>query len=195
MTPGPASICRRFIASTRGIAAIEFAMIMPVLLILFLSSFDAANGIAVYMKVRSATYTLGAVTNQYGIGNDAISSADMTAITGATGAVLSPYSNTPTVVTISQIKATSSTAATVSWSYSLNGTALTQGATFTLPTNFAKNSCGGSYPCYVVLAAVSYAYTPEFGAYLSGPITLSDSLYVTPRVSECIQYSGVPSRC
>jgi hypothetical protein len=33
--------CRRFIASQRGVAAIEFAMIMPVLLILFLSSFQS----------------------------------------------------------------------------------------------------------------------------------------------------------
>ncbi|MGH6671664.1 MAG: TadE/TadG family type IV pilus assembly protein, partial [Xanthobacteraceae bacterium] len=64
MTRGPARLCRRFMASTRGVAAIEFAMIMPVLLILFLSSFDAASAVAIYMKVRAATYTLAAVTNQ-----------------------------------------------------------------------------------------------------------------------------------
>lgn len=193
MTLGPAGICRRFIASTRGVAAIEFALIMPALLILFLSSFDAGNGIALYMKVRSATYVLAAVTNQYGIGNSAISPAIMTQITGATSAVLAPYSNTPTVIVISQIKATSKTAATVSWSYTVNGTALT--GSYTLPTNFAKNTCGGTYPCYVILASVSYTYTPEFGAYLTGPINLSDSLYVTPRISACIQYNSTPSSC
>ena len=44
---GLVSVYRRFIASTRGVAAIEFAMILPVMLILLLATFDAGNGIAV----------------------------------------------------------------------------------------------------------------------------------------------------
>jgi Flp pilus assembly protein TadG len=196
MMPRAISIHRRFSVATRGIAAVEFALIMPVLCVLFLTTFDAANAIAVYMKVRAASYTLGAVTNQYGTGVNAISTADMTAITGASAAVLAPYSSTPTVVTITQIKATSSTQAVVSWSYSLNGTALTPGATFaSLPTNFAADTCGGTYPCYAILASVAYTYTPQFGYFLTGPIVLSDALYVTPRISACIQYNSVPSSC
>ncbi len=199
MTRAVLSITCRFAASTRAVAAVEFAMIMPTLLLLFLASFDAANGIAIYMKVRAATYTLAAVTNQYGTGNSAIATADMTAITGATAAVLAPYSSTPTIVTISQIKATSATAATVSWSYSVNGTPLTQGATFTgLPSGMASNTCSSvssSNPCYLIYAQVSYTYTPTFGAYMTGPITLSDTLYVTPRSTVCIVYNSVPSSC
>jgi Flp pilus assembly protein TadG len=185
---------RRFIASTRGVAAIEFAMIMPVLLLLFLGSFDGGRAIAIYMKVRSATYTLAAITNQYAT----MQTTDMTAVTGATGAVLAPYSSTPTVVVISQIQATSATAAKVSWSYSPTaGKALTQGASFnSLPTNFANNTCGGKYTaCYLIFAQVSYTYTPSFGYFVTGPITLSDSLYATPRSTECIQYNSVPSAC
>jgi Flp pilus assembly protein TadG len=196
MILGAISTFRRFVDSSRGLAAIEFAMIMPVILLLFLGSFDAGNAIAVYMKVRSATFSLAAITNQYGIGNASISPATMTAITGATSAILAPYSNTPTVIVISQIKATSSANAVVSWSYSVNGTALTSGAAYNgLPTSFASNSCGGVYPCYVILASVSYSFTPSFGAFLTGPINLADSLYVTPRISTCVQYNSVPSSC
>ncbi len=65
MMRAPVRLYRRFIASTRGVAAIEFAMILPVLLILFLGSFDAGRAIAIYMKVRSASYALAAITNQY----------------------------------------------------------------------------------------------------------------------------------
>ena len=196
MKPVATTICRRFAASTRGIAAVEFALVMPVLLILFLSTFDAANAVAVYMKVRTASYVLAAVTNTYGTGaTNQISSTAMPGIAQAAGAVLAPYTGTPTVV-LSQIKATSNTRAIVSWSYALNGTALTQGNTYSsLPTNFAKNTCGNIYPCYAIVASVSYTYTPTFGYFLTGPLTFSDSLLATPRISTCIQYNSVPGSC
>ncbi|MGC1358226.1 MAG: TadE/TadG family type IV pilus assembly protein [Xanthobacteraceae bacterium] len=188
-------VCRRFLASQRGVAAIEFAMIMPVLLILFLSSFDVGNAIIVYLKVRTATYELAAITNQYGTGSTAqISTSTMSAITSATSQVMAPYSSSSTAVTISQIKATSANAATVSWSYTVNGTALS--GTYTgLPANMAKNSCNKTYPCYFILSSVAYTYTPLFGHYMTGPLTLSDTLLVTPRVSTCVQYNGTPATC
>lgn len=188
-------IARRFAGSTRGIAAVEFGLVMPVLVVMFLSSFDAANAIAVYMKVRSAAYVLGAVTNTYGTGANQISSTAMPGNALAAGKVLAPYTGTP-IVTLSQIKATSNTSAIVSWSYSLNGTALIQGNTYSLlPGNFAKNTCGNTYPCYVIVATVRYTYTPIFGSFITGPITFSDTSLVTPRVSACIQYNSVPSAC
>jgi Flp pilus assembly protein TadG len=194
-------LCRRFAASTRGIAAVEFAMIVPVLLILFLASFDAGRAIAIYMKVRAATFTLASITNQYTTSSNGIQTATMTAITGSSSAVLAPFSNAPIVEKITQIKATSLTAATVSWSYALNGTAYSAGATWTLPTQFTTTTGGvsgsacNSYPCYYIHAEVAYTYTPIFGAFLTGPITLQDQVYVTPRASICVQYNGVPSAC
>ncbi len=190
----------RFIGSKRAVAALEFAMIMPVLLLLFLGSFDAGNAIVVYAKVRAATYSLAAITNQYGDGTNpnypAISTTTMTAITGATTAILAPYASSSATAIVSQIKATSATAAVVSWSYAVNGTALTQNGPFSgLPTNFAADTCNSTYPCYAILAQVSYSFTPMFGAFLTGPITLSDSLYTTPRVSTCVQYNSTPSTC
>jgi Flp pilus assembly protein TadG len=198
MMHGLTSACRRFATSTRAVAAVEFAMILPVLLVLFLSSFDAANGISVYLKVRAATFSLAAITNQYGngIGTNTLSSADMTVLTNATADVLAPYSTTPLVMTISQIKATSASQAVVSWSNSVNGTALTAGSPFTgLPTNIAANSCNATYPCYFIFAQVSYTYTPAFGSYFTGTLVLSDSLYVTPRSSPCVMYNGTPATC
>jgi Flp pilus assembly protein TadG len=41
-------ICRRFVASTRGVAAIEFAIILPVLLLMLLATFDAGRAVAIY---------------------------------------------------------------------------------------------------------------------------------------------------
>jgi Flp pilus assembly protein TadG len=181
MTAIRARLFWRFAASTRGVAAVEFAFMLPILVVMFLGSIDAGRAIAVYMKVRTATYTLDAITNQY----TTIQSTDMTSIVGATSVVLAPYSSSPAIVTISQISVNSATNATVSWSYSLNGTALTQGSTITVPGSFA--TCN-SYPCYLIYGQVSYTYTPLFGYVFPASIPLSDSLYVTPRSSACVLY-------
>ncbi|MGA7788001.1 MAG: TadE/TadG family type IV pilus assembly protein [Xanthobacteraceae bacterium] len=175
---------RRFATSTRGVAAIEFAMIVPVLATMFLASFDGGRAIAIYLKVRAATYALDAIANQY----KTIAASDMTNIVGATAAVLSPYSSTPAIVTISQIAVNSSTSATVAWSYSPSGTALTQGASVTLPANLS--TCG-SYPCYLIYGKVNYAYTPLFGYFTTSAINLSDALYTTPRSSACVVYTPI----
>ena len=189
--PGLVRLYRRFIASTRGVVAIEFAAILPVLLIILLATFDGGRAIVVYMKVRSATYVLASVTNQYSTALP-IQSANMTGIMNATTAVLAPYSNTPLTAVISELKitATKATTATVRWSAAQNGTALASGATVNLPTGISAstNTCG-TYPCYLILAQVSYTYTPVFGYFASGGITLSDTAYATPRSSQCVPYA------
>jgi Flp pilus assembly protein TadG len=185
------TISRRFVGAQRGVAAIEFAIIFPMLLILLLATFDAGGAIAIYMKVRSATYTLAAITNQYSIATP-IQSTDMQAITGATSVVLAPYPSSPTVVTITQIKQTSATQAIVSWSYSVNGTAYSAGTTWTrFPSNLTANNACGSYPCYFIFAEVAYTFTPSFGYFITGSLTFSDNLYVTPRSSTCVPYVPV----
>lgn len=182
---------RRFIVSTRGVVAIEFAAILPVLLIMLLATFDGGNAIVAYMKVRAATYVLASITNQYSTAVP-IQSSNMTGIMSATTAVLAPYSSTPLAAVISEltISATKATTAKVRWSATQNGTALAAGSSVTLPTGISAstNTCG-KYPCYLILAKVTYTYTPLFGYFASGGITLSDTVYATPRSSNCVPYA------
>jgi Flp pilus assembly protein TadG len=172
---------RRFGASTRGVAAIEFAMIAPVLAVMFLASFDGGRAIAAYMKMRATTFALAAITNQY----STIQSTDMTSIVGAASQIMAPYatSGSNPAITISQITINNKGKATISWSYSQGGTARAQGSSITLPATAlqTKNS-------YLILAEVSYTFTPLFGLFTSGNLTFSDNIYVTPRTSNCINY-------
>ncbi len=176
-----ASMLRGFIASRRGVAAIEFAMIMPVLAVMFLASFDGGRAIATYMKVRATTYALAAITNQY----STIQSSDMTSIVGAAATIMAPYATTTSnpVITVSQITIGSHGAATISWSYSQGGTARAQGSSITLPATALDTDS-----TYLILAEVSYTFTPVFGLFTPGTLTFSDNLYVTPRISNCINY-------
>jgi Flp pilus assembly protein TadG len=168
---------RRFAKSTRGIAAVEFAMILPVMAVMFLATFDGGRGIAIYMKVRAATYVAAAITNQYAIIHD----PDMSEVFLGTTKVLAPYPSAPLAVTVSQIAIDSKGNATVSWSSTQGGTARTVGSSITVPTNLATPST------YLVLGEVSYKFTPMFGYFGNGTaFTVSDNLYVLPRNTSSI---------
>jgi Flp pilus assembly protein TadG len=162
---------RRFIGSTHGVAGIEFTMLLPILLLLLLGFYDAGTALAIYNKTRFATATLAQITNQY----TTIHDTDMTQILGATAAVLAPYPSRPATSNVSQIAINASGTATVSWS-----TNLTAGSNYTLPAALAiPNS-------YLIYATVSYTFTPVFSYFVSGPIALSDSIYVSPRKAASI---------
>jgi Flp pilus assembly protein TadG len=178
----------RFGRSTRGVAAIEFAAILPVLAIIFLATFDGGRAIAAYMKVRAATYALASITNQY----STIASTDMSSILGASSVIMAPYNSTTPVVTVSQIEVTSATAATVEWSASQGGIPRTPTNVPPLPSALTTSS---TYPVYLIFAEVSYAYTPLFGFFGSGGITFSDNLYTTPRGVSCIVYTPSSTTC
>ena len=163
---------RRFNSSNSAVSGIEFAMILPILLLLLLGFYDAGTAVAIYTKTRFATSTLAQLNNQYSTIHD----SDMSWILGATSTVLAPYSSTPVVSSVSQIAISATGAATVSWS-----TTLAAGANFpSLPAALAIPSS------YLIYAQVRYTFTPSFAYFVSGPITLSDSLYVSPRNSASI---------
>jgi Flp pilus assembly protein TadG len=171
--------CRRFIGSERAVAAIEFAMIAPVLVVLCLASVDGGRALSIYMKIRAATYALAAITNQY----PTVQTSDLTSIMNATTTILAPYSTSPLKATVSQISINSRSAATVSWSYSQGGTALAAGSSVTVPSGMSVASS------YLILAQVTYTYSPLFGYFGGGSgIALSDYLYMTPRSSQCVLY-------
>jgi Flp pilus assembly protein TadG len=187
---------RRFLASTGGLAAVEFGLVFPMLLLLLLAGIDAGRAVAISMKVRTAAYALNAMANTYVVPVD---DTAMTGMLNATSKVLAPYPLGPAAVTLTQVKVSSSGQATVSWSDTLNGTAYTTGASITIPaaltaTSAPNNTCR-SYPCYLLLAEVTYTYTPMFGHFITGPINLSDKTYVTPRSLTCIQRNNIPASC
>jgi Flp pilus assembly protein TadG len=194
------SLYRRFLASTRGVTAIEFGLVFPMLLVLLFGSIDAGRAIAIYMKVRAATYALDAMANQY----PSVQDTDLQLISGAAAVVLAPYPSGPSGVRISQIEITTG-GPVVAWSYGLNMTPYAYLSTHvTVPGNLAStsapnNACPtasyttGNVPplgCYLLLAEVQYTYTPMFVQFITGPITLSDRLWLAPRNSLCVQFNG-----
>lgn len=167
---------RRFAGECRGISAVEFALLLPVMMTLYLGSVEVSQGVAAKRKVNLIAHTVADLATQY----TNITNADMTNILNAGSAVVAPYSSANLQITVSEISINAQGVAAVTWSDTLNGTALTAGQSVAVPSTLAVPNTS------LILTQVQYNYNPTYGYVLTGTITLTDQSFMRPRDSSSI---------
>src|SRR5215218_8403862 len=90
---------RRLMQDCRGVAAVEFAVIVPVMLTLFFGMVEFSNGVSVDRKVTLVARTLSDLTSQ----SISVSDLDLTNFTTAAKAILTPYTPTPLEATVTEL--------------------------------------------------------------------------------------------
>jgi len=171
-----ASTIARFVGEYRGVSAVEFALLLPVMMTLFLGSVETSQGVAASRKVTLTAHALADVSSQY----TDITDADMSNILAAGSAIIVPYSAANLQEVVSELSINAQGQASVVWSDSLGGTALSVGQVVTIPASLAVPNT------FLVLAQVQYSYNPTYGYVLTGTLTLSDESYMQPRQSNSI---------
>jgi Flp pilus assembly protein TadG len=162
----------------RGLAAVEFAMVVPLMLVLFFGTVEFSSGVAVDRKVTLMARTLSDLTSQ----NTSVNDTQLTNFFAASAAIMTPYSAAPINATITELFVDPATlAARVQWSQGT--TPRGAGSTVAIPTAL---QVGGTYLIY---SEVSYQYTPAIGYVMSRTgVHLSDFSYTRPRQSLCVMY-------
>src|ERR1700724_4569580 len=103
----------------RGIAATEFAIIVPIMLVMFFGTVEFSSAVAVDRKITLVARTLSDLTSQY---TTVAVNPDLTNFFAASTAILTPYSGTPTKATISELYVDPATLqARAQWSSSCQG--------------------------------------------------------------------------
>jgi Flp pilus assembly protein TadG len=149
-------------------------MLLPFMLLLYLGSFEISQAVAIKRQVALTASTVANIVSQYAT----ISATnDLPDILGASAVVLTPYSSSHAVVTVSVIGIDANGKATVTWSQSLHGTARTVGATVTLPASLDVPNTS------LVFGETTYAYTPIMDFMKMGAVNLYSSVYMLPRSS------------
>lgn len=166
----------RFKRDRRGVSAVEFAFIAPLMIALYLGCTEISDGVAVSRKV---SLTAGALSN-LAAQVTTISSTDMTNILDASGAIISPYNAANLTMTVSCLKIDSTGAAKVQWSATRNGTARAAGSTYSFTSTTQALDVKSSW---LMLSEVTYAYKPIVGYTITGTLTLSDKMFMSPRIS------------
>ena len=167
-----------FLADGRGLAATEFAVVVPLMLVMFFGTVEFSSAVAIDRKVTLMARTLSDLTSQ----STSVSDPDMTNFFAASTGIMTPYATSPVSATITELYVDPSTLqAHVQWSK--GSVPRTQKSAVTIPTTLAV---GGTY---LIFSEVSYTYTPSVGYALKSAITLSDVAYTRPRQSTCVYYS------
>ncbi len=167
-----------------GMAAVEFAVLLPFMLTAYLGGVELGDGVAINRKVAITTRAVADLASRY---NGKIADADMSNILGASSTILAPYPSGPLAITVSQVKVDSKGAATITWSNTLNGTARAAGSSVTLPGTLASaavNANGTS--TFYIWGEAAYNYTPTLGYVMTGTMTLTNQIFMSPRESPCI---------
>ncbi len=173
-----------FSRDRRGVAAVEFALILPVMVLMYVGTVELTNAISVNRKVVATASTIGDLSAQ---ASD-IDDAGMSGILDASSAVIQPYSVSPLKLRVTQLVIDSNGAAKVGWSSARNMVALSRGATFsTLPTGLATPNT------YLIYSEVDYSYTSPVGQFIQTPISLTETFYLRPRVGSCVKRNGACS--
>jgi Flp pilus assembly protein TadG len=166
----------RFARERRGLAAVEFALLLPIMMTLFLGSVELTTAVAIQRKVTITARALADLSSQF----TTIADSDMTNILNASSDIIAPYATGQLASVVSELSINAQGQATVVWSDTLNGTARTVGSTVTVPTNLAIANT------YLILGEAQYSYNPSYGYVVTGTMTLNDHIYMRPRQSNSI---------
>jgi Flp pilus assembly protein TadG len=170
----------RFVRNGQAIAAVEFALMLPLMLFIFVGVAQVGEAVEISRKVTVTTRIVTDLVTQYAT----VSGTTLTTVLGASSEVIAPYSANNLVITVSEISTDSKGNATVTWSSSLNGTALTTGSKFTLPSALDQDNIS------LIYGQVTYSFTPVLGYKIIGTIPISDQIYMSPRLTTSIAYTG-----
>jgi Flp pilus assembly protein TadG len=174
-------LLRRFSRDRDGVSAVEFSLILPVMLTLYIGSVELGEGFAINFKATLAARTVTDLASQY----VSIDGANMQAILGSASAVLTPYNNNANlVVTLTELTVNGSGKGVVQWSCSLNGTAYATNKKLTMPTNLQTSGIT------VLFGEVTYPYQPAIGYVMTGTYNIYQSMYFYPRLSSSISLSS-----
>ena len=166
-------ICHRFAGDRRGIAAVEFALIVPLMIAMYFGALEITDALTVSRRVTLATQTVADLTAQSAV----ITDSDMTDIFAATAAVMAPYDASNLKMRVTSVVADSDNNTKVAWSDGYNMSARTKNSTIALPAGLTS---GGDS---VIYAEVSFTYTSLLGKYFTTPFTFTDEAYLRPRRS------------
>jgi len=158
----------RFRVARAGVAAVEFALILPIMVLIYLGLVEVTFGVNMDRKRTILSRTIGDLTGRV----QNVSDAELNTIFGAGLSVMAPFASGDVRMRLTSVnirEVNGEPQARVCWSEGRNMPPRPANEVIPLPDGF--NTPGSSF----ILAEVEKLYTPMFGHAITGPINLKES--------------------
>jgi Flp pilus assembly protein TadG len=171
------TMLRCFGVSEKGIAAVEFALLAPMMLFLLFGSVDLIDALGTSKRVENTAASLADVVSR----DTEVSTDEVNGLWAALNILMFPDSAAAMDVRVTSVSIVNNSTARVVWSEARNGYApLATGSTVTLQP--AMMVTGTS----LIMAETRYLYRPPIGFLLGGGINIRHVAYRRSRLVDPI---------
>ncbi|HZL01172.1 MAG TPA: TadE/TadG family type IV pilus assembly protein [Caulobacteraceae bacterium] len=167
-------LLKRFRRDISAVAAVEFAIIAPLMILSYFGLADVTQGLIAQRRISHAAATIGDLVSQ----ESGLHKADINDIFTVGNTIVSPYPTAPLEERVTSITANASGATTVAWSEASNMAPLSGAVTVPAHVVSANQS--------VIRSDVVYVYSSPINYIITTPITFSYTYYLKPRISQTV---------
>jgi Flp pilus assembly protein TadG len=174
-------LIHRFCRDRRGVSAIEFALIAPFLIVLYMGLAELSQGMAAQRRTSHAASAIGDLVTQ----SDALTTADLTDIMNAAGTLMRPFASTGLKLRITSVTADATGNPKADWSCGKNGlTSYSAGAAVVVPAGLL--AAGDN----LLIAESQYTYISPVTTLLPRPLTFSEKFFLKARKGAKVNAPG-----
>jgi Flp pilus assembly protein TadG len=179
---------RRFAADQDGVSAVEFAMLLPLMLTLYLGGVEISQAVSADRKTTLVAHTVGDLISQA----SCVTPSYMTNTFKAATAVIYPFTASNLKVTVTRVDIDANQKATVPavvggtggyWSFPSSGSVARSGDV-TQYIDISLRVAGTS----LIWTEASFNYTPTIGYGIVGALPLKETTFLRPRQSATVDY-------
>lgn len=166
---------RRFGRSERGVTAVEFALVLPVLLMLFVGMVEFTEAFSITRKLSNSVSTVADLVSR----EPSVSTAELTDIVTVADQLMQPYATAPMDLVIVSVVTDADNTPTVAWSHPAGE--YVPGVVYDLPEEAltAPNSS-------IIVTEGRYDFTPTVTQFL-GSFEITQRSFFRPRMGPAVQ--------
>jgi Flp pilus assembly protein TadG len=166
-------IFTRFRKDRRGVAAVEFALIAPAMVLLYCGLVELCQAVIAERKANHVASAIGDLVTQV----ETVSTSDLSDIFTIGNTIMSPFPTSTLQMRVTSVTADAQGNPKVTWSRGSGMTALGVGASVTLPLTLAAGDS-------VIMSESQYQYTSVLHYVLPNALNYNEHYYLRPRRSD-----------